>query len=116
MKKMSSRERVLAAIRREPVDHVPCVPSFNPLSKVLRQSHTWNFPWAETASREDQIRYQLEELGTDAVLNTGARLTKPHPDVTSRIWIEDGVLHKAYDTPSGELKASMRTVYSLGTE
>ena len=108
MREMTSRERVLAAIRREPVDHVPCVPSFNALSKVLRRDHTWNFPWSESASREEQIQYQVETLGTDAVIHAGAGLVEPHPDVTSRTWIEDGVLHKAYDTPSGELKASMR--------
>ena len=108
MKKMISRERVLAAIRREPVDHVPCVPSFNALTKVQRRDYAWNFPWREDASQEDRIRYQVEELGTDAVVTTGVGLIRPHPDVSSRVWIEDKVLHKAFDTPSGQLHAAMR--------
>ena len=108
MQTMTPRERVVAAIRREPVDHVPCVPSFNPLSAVQRRNYTWNFPWPEDASREDQIRYQLEVLGTDAILNTGVGLIRPNPSVTSRVWVEDGSLHKSFETPSGELHAAMR--------
>ena len=50
VKTMTSRERVLAALRREPVDYVPCVCGFNPLSAVQRKGRTWNFPWRPEAS------------------------------------------------------------------
>ena len=105
---MSSRERVLAAMRREPVDHVPCVPTFNPLSPPQRRGHTWNFPWPEGASHGEMLRYQLEVLGTDALFPAGASLVRSHPDVTARTWVEDGVLHKVYTTPAGDLCAAVR--------
>jgi uroporphyrinogen-III decarboxylase len=31
---MTSRQRVLAALRREEVDYVPCCASFNPLHEI----------------------------------------------------------------------------------
>jgi len=104
---MTSKDRVLAAMQRRPVDHVPCVPTFNPLSPVQRKG-VWNFPWPEGASTEEILRYQLEVLGTDAMVGVGASLTRQSPEVTSRVWVEDGLLHKAYDTPAGELHASVR--------
>ena len=106
MQSMTSRERVLAAIRRQPVDHVPFVPNFNALRAVQRK-RVWNFPWPEDASNEDRIRYLLEELGTDTVVNTGASMVRPHPDVTEKAWVEGDVLHKTYTTPAGDLHASM---------
>jgi len=33
---MTSKERVLAAIKRDPVDYVPCSPDFNPLRPQQR--------------------------------------------------------------------------------
>ena len=34
MASMSPRERILAALKRQPVDYVPCSPNFNPLRPV----------------------------------------------------------------------------------
>ena len=63
--RLSSRERILAALRREPVDRVPCCGFFNPLTPVQRRGHTWNFPWPEPG---DGVEYLATKLGTDPVV------------------------------------------------
>jgi len=105
---MTSRERILAAMRYEEVDHVPCAVAFNPLTPVLRKGHTWNFPWSEDASEEEQIAYQVERLGLDQVVGRYIDLCRPVPGVTSRVRLEAGVLHKTYTTPAGELHAAVK--------
>ena len=82
---MSSRERLLAALRREPVDYVPCCGFFNPLTEVQRRGYTWNFPWPPEASWEEQVTYQVEQLGLDEMAPIGVTITQPDPEVTSRI-------------------------------
>ncbi|MBN2583820.1 MAG: hypothetical protein JXL80_12200 [Planctomycetes bacterium] len=103
---MTRRERVLAAVRREAVDRVPCVVSFNPLYPPQRTC--WNFPWSQSATIEERAAYQVEVLGLDQVLMMGTECCRPAEGVTSRTWIEDGLLHKAYETPAGVLHASVR--------
>jgi uroporphyrinogen-III decarboxylase len=105
---MSSRERLLAALRREEVDHVPCCANFNPLRPRQREGHSWNFPWGPDASAEERITYQVEELGLDQVVHTGAGLTRSAPDIESSVWLEGEILHKSYTTPAGDLHASIR--------
>ena len=105
---MTSRERVLGAVRREPVDYVPCVGFFNPLSAVQRRGRKWEFPWPPDASSEERLRYQVEELGLDQVASVGVSLCRPAPGVESKVWLDGDVLHKTYDTPCGELHASVR--------
>jgi hypothetical protein len=93
---MSSRERVLGAVRREPVD---CTP----LSVLL-----WSSLWAHCGSIEEYVQTQLD-LGMDPVLplpgppwssgdgiSTSVRreAAQPHP-----------LLHKVYSTPAGDLEA-----------
>ncbi|MFC1452539.1 hypothetical protein ACFLSJ_04255 [Verrucomicrobiota bacterium] len=108
MTRMTSRERLIAALKREEVDFVPCCASFNPLDEVFRRDRKWNFPWTPEASRTERIDYQVNELGLDQVVATYVDLCRPHPDVTSRTWIENGILHKSYSTPAGDLHASVR--------
>lgn len=103
---MTSKQRILAAIRRDEVDHVPCSVAFNPLYPSQRTS--WNFPWSQAATVEERVAYQVEQLGLDQVAGMGISLCRPAEGVTSRAWVEDGVLHKVYDTPSGALKASVK--------
>ena len=105
---MTSRQRVLAAVRREPVDYVPCVAAFNPLSAVQRRGREWQFPWPPDASPEERLRYQVEELGLDQLVPVGVSVQRPAEGVESRTWREGDVLHKAYATPSGELHAAVR--------
>ena len=108
MKPMNSRERVLAALKREPVDYVPCCAIFNALALTLRKGHQWNFPWSPNASGEECLSYQVNDLGLDQVVHTGAGLRCPAPGIESRVWVEQGILHKAYRTAAGELHASVR--------
>lgn len=105
---MTSRERVLAAMRREPVDYVPCCGHFNPLTPHQRRGRTWNFPWPEHAGQEEQVAYQVEQLGLDALARSGLELSRQAPDVLSDVWQEGDVLHKRYKTPAGDLCASIR--------
>ena len=103
---MTRGERILAAMRREEVDRVPCAVAFNPLYPIQRTA--WNFPWPQDAQIEQRIRYQVEELGLDQVVSMGTDVCRPADGVTSRVWIEGDQLHKAWNTPAGELHASVR--------
>lgn len=103
--KMNGRERVLAAIRRQPVDYVPCAPFINTLAESQRRGHPWNFPWAEPG---DGLEYLATTLGTDPVLQLWwMDGICPGPDVRSRAWREGEILHKAFETPAGTLHASV---------
>ena len=104
---MTSKERILSALRREEVDYVPLCVAFNPLSAVQRKGQ-WNFPWAEDAPYDEQMEYQVEQLGLDQVVGVGCELRRPAPGIASRVWLEGDILHKAYTTPAGELHASVR--------
>jgi hypothetical protein len=96
MKVMSSKERVLAAIRREPVDYVP-------LSVLL-----WSSLWAHCGSVEEYVRRQLD-FGMDPVVPLPGPPWGEMPDVEVRTWREDTepypLLHKVYSTPAGDLEA-----------
>ena len=105
---MTTRERILSAMKREQVDRVPCCVIFNPLQATSRKGYTWNFPWPSSATLQEQVQYQVEGLGLDQIINAGIHLTAPVSGVTSRTWIEEDILHKSYDTPAGELHASVR--------
>ncbi len=108
MKAMTSRERMLAAIRREPVDHVPLTANFNPLRPIQRVDRSWQFPWDQEASQEDRIAYCTNMLGIDICAQAGPKECYPEPEVTSRVWAEDGILYKVYHTPSGDVQAAIR--------
>jgi len=105
---MTHRERLLAALRREEVDFIPCSVGFNPLDPVLRRGHEWNFPWPEATSEEKRIAYQVEELGLDQVVNLGVDLCLPADGVESKSWVDGEVLHHTYSTSVGDLHASVR--------
>jgi hypothetical protein len=99
---------MLAAISREPVDYVPCCGGFNPLDRVLRRGHTWNFPWPEDASAEEKLRYQVETLGLDQVVSVGVGVTRQADGCSSETRLDGDVLHKTFATPAGELHAAVR--------
>jgi len=98
MKAMTSRERLLAALRREPVDYVPCCVTFNPLRPVQPRGHKWQFPWAPEASEEEKLRYQVCELGLAQVVAVSVNFCRATPGVESKVWVEEEVLHKTYTT------------------
>lgn len=102
---MTGRERVLAAMRREPVDYVPCSPVVNPLTEIQRRGKPWHFPWDPPG---EGIEYLATVLQTDPVV--GAWWMDgiyPDENVSSRVWLEGETLHKSYDTPAGQLHASI---------
>jgi hypothetical protein len=105
MKSMSSRDRVLAAIRRQPTDYVPCAPLMNFQPEDQRWGKRWQFPFGP--STRETLDYMMDELGTDQIVQTGMGFY-PEPGVGSRVWIDGDIIHKIWTTPSGELHASVR--------
>lgn len=102
---MTGRERVLAAMRRQPVDYVPCSPVVNPLHEVQRRGRPWNFPWDAPG---DGVEYLATVLKTDPVVGAGwMEGVYPEDGVKVRVWQERDLLHKAYDTPSGQLHCAI---------
>lgn len=85
---MTSRERILAAVRREPVGYVRCCVVFNPLTPVQRQGHTRNFPWPPDTPYPQQLRSQVKELGLDQVVSCGVVVTGGHSQVTCEVRVE----------------------------
>lgn len=105
---MTSRERILAAVWREPVDYVPWCVVVSPLTPVQRRGHTRNFPWPSDIPYPQQLRYQGAELGLYQVVSCGVVVTREHPQVTCEVRVEGDVLRKVYHTPAGDLQAMIR--------
>lgn len=105
---MTSRERVLAAMRREPVDYVPCSPAWNSLSPTQRVGKRFNFPWGP--SQHEEIAYNVNELGVDPMVGCSCGGYESAPEVSSRTWFDADtqLIHKVYETPAGELKSTVR--------
>lgn len=105
---MTSRQRIVAAVARQPVDYVPCCITFNPLTGIQRQGHQWQFPWPPGAPADELLRYQVEELGLDQVVHFHVAASRPAADARAEIHLEGDVLHKTWHTPAGELHAAIR--------
>ncbi len=99
--KMSTRDRFLAAMRREEVDYVPCSIYFN---------YNLELPGYDLKNWREHVRLALD-LGTAPVVHIGIP-AKSHPDVSSRAWLESigntDVLYKEYQTPAGALRIGVR--------
>ena len=114
--KLSERERLLAAVRREPVDYVPCAPFFNPLTPEQRLGRRWQFPFGPSEQEVAEYCVNVLGVGPPVALPIGdyqanffmSLYYRPHPEVTWRAWVEDGQIHKVYRTPAGEIRASVR--------
>ena len=113
---MNHRERLLAALRRRPVDRPPLAPFFNPLTEPQRAGRRWQFPFGP--SDLEMARYCVEELeiGPALPLPVGdyhpnffmSLYYRPGPGVSARVWAEGDVLHKVWSTPAGDLRAAVR--------
>ena len=115
---MTSKERVLAAFAGQPVDYVPCSPLFFWAAPTNRLGHRWQFPWGP--SDREMVEYCVKELEIDPVVEVrfthrfdshGGELFSryyPAPEVTSKVWIEDNIIHKVFSTPAGDLHAAIR--------
>ena len=115
---MTSKERMLGALRCEAVDHVPCAPWFfgNHVAAVGRQLST-----------RELLAYLTQELDADAFIDcfdndpgtsrrVGTGLSRGQsPSVTAKFWTSDSgtILHKVFHTPSGDLSASIRDHESI---
>ena len=102
---VTSKERVLAAMRRQRVDHVPCAPLMNFQPEDQRWGRRWQYPFGP--SDREMLDYMVGELGVDQLLQTEIGCY-PERDVSSRVWTEGDIIHKAWTTPSGVLHASVR--------
>lgn len=103
---MTSAERVVAAIKREDVDYVPCSPFFNPQDPIQRRGKTYNFPFGP--AHEDRVRYGVEKLGLDMVVNVGWPRYYPDAEVSSETRLEGNTLTKEWLTPSGTLSCKVK--------
>jgi hypothetical protein len=100
---MSSRERIVAAIKREESDHVPL--SF----------HIFQGPWYRGPLywRDQFERAQcLLELGLDPTIDIWLPDVEPRPDVRIKTWREkkgnEILLTKEFHTPAGVLRQTVR--------
>ena len=95
----SSRERMLAAFKRKPHDHVP-------LSPYISLGPWWQEPlyWRDQFERAERML----ELGLDPTIDIFLPDPQPHPDVEIKTWREktgeDYLLTKEYHTPAGVLR------------
>ena len=100
---MNSRERVLAALRRQEVDHVPCCCFFS--ESLAGPEFTWK-------GRADSLDLIVNGLGLDGFVGVGIEASR-HPEVTERCWKEqseagDTILWKEIGTPGGPLTAGVK--------
>lgn len=104
---MTSRERLTAALRRQPVDRIPCCPAFS--TSLTGPQHHWR-------GRADTLDRITGDLGLDATISVDLPASW-HPDITARVWRDDSgaepVLHKRIETPAGPLTAAIRMTADL---
>ena len=102
---MASRDRILATMRHEDVDYIPCVVDMHPGYR--------NGPLA-TAEDQFDVTDVLLDMGFDGTIDIWFPIQAPHPDVKVTYWREadpdrDGFLRgKRYDTPIGPLQQVVR--------
>ncbi len=103
---MTSRERVLAALRCEPVDYAPCTPTFCDMQVHQRLGLPYQFPWGP--SQAERLQYCVSQLGVDPVVEVSLAGAQPAPEVSSKVWIEGNIIHKVYATAAGDVEAAIR--------
>ena len=105
MSLMTTKERILAAMQRQEVDHVPCCPVMNFQDWPQRLGKQWQFPFGP--SMQETLEYMIHRMKVDQVVGFSMGFY-PEPEVTSRVWLEDNIIHKVWMTPSGELHAAVK--------
>ena len=103
---MNSRERILAAIRHEDVDHIPLGQLFHSTVMGTPVDKQW---------RDEFERSRImKELGLDPTINIWMPAPEAPPEIPVRKWMEndpdgpDPLLCAAYETPAGTLTAKVR--------
>jgi hypothetical protein len=99
---MTSKERILAAIRRQDVDHVPCSPFMNFQHWIQRKGKLWQFPFGP--SEYETADYLVNTLGLDFSIGFSFAYYKDE-GVREEVIEKNGLLHKYIYTPSGTLHA-----------
>ncbi|MCL5104777.1 MAG: hypothetical protein M1133_11780 [Armatimonadetes bacterium] len=102
---MTSRERILSAIKLKPVDHIPLGQMFH--STVL------NTPADKQWTNQFERARVMRDVGLDPTIDIWMPAPEAPPEIPVRKWMEtddDGVrlLCAAYETPSGTLTAKVR--------
>lgn len=101
--KLSSRERMLAAIKRQGPDHIP-------FSPYLGQGPEWPAPlfWRDQIERAERML----ELGLDPTIDIWLPDPQPHREVAIKSWRErkgpEVLITKEYHTPTGVLRQVVR--------
>ena len=108
--RMSSKERILAAIRGQEVDHVPLGQLFHSTIMETPADKQWRnqFERAEV----------MKNLVLDPVIDIWLPATEPSPEIPVRKWMEDdpdgpeALLCAEYETPAGKLVQKVRRTSS----
>lgn len=112
---MTSKERIIAALKRKDVDYTPCAPVWWSQGKE-------GFEWAR-GSKEKYLEKVVNELGLDTFLSFSIPPSY-YSGITQKTWIEHPLgeeyplIYKEIDTPKGKLKAIIRQTddYPYGKE
>jgi len=105
-KHMSSRERMLTAIHRQEVDHIPLGQLFH--STIMETPS--DMQWSNQFERAEIMK----GLGLDPVIDIWLPVPEPPPDITVRKWKEKDsdspftLLCAEYETPAGKLIQKVR--------
>ena len=111
---MTSRERILATVAGESVDHVPFSMEIHPSYESYDPSIAG---WCDQFERTDF----LLSLGVDPMVEVWLPDPCPHPDVTVKAWRQENacdgqaLLFKEYQTPAGPLRQVIRETEDLYT-
>jgi len=98
---MTPKERMLATLRGEDTDYIPCAPFF--WSAPTAPGYTWR-------NDEERLDVVVGRLGLDAFVPVGLEADRA-PEVTERVWQDHPpgaphpYLHKEIRTPAGTLSA-----------
>lgn len=101
--KMTSRERLLAAMTGQETDYVPCSIYFNGALRI---------DGYDLSDPEDTVKCYLD-LGVEPIVNIFLPDSEFHPEVRTRVWTDEAagaiypVIYKEYITPEGTLRQGM---------
>ncbi len=115
MTEMSSRERMLCALKHQTPDYLPCsFMSFTALRRRCRED-LFELVKAERALGLDSFLFIPSAPRSERLNHPDLRglLVRFDPRVETKEWREEitgtsGALHKEYSTPAGKLRASVR--------
>jgi hypothetical protein len=105
MTAMTSRERILAAIRREEVDHLPLGQLFHSTIMETPKELQWR--------NQFERAKVMKDLGLDPLIDIWMPAPEAPPEIPVRKWMEDDpdgphkLLCAAYETPAGTLTAKV---------